>query len=207
MIRVNLLAVDRERARRRPRLLVAQKVTAACGLLLAATVVGLGTWYWSLGQRSATLDAEIQAAQQEAERLRSIIQQVQQFDERRAQLQQRVALIEQLRKGQTGPVHLLDEVSRSLPETLWLLEMKQVGQDLTLDGRCTTLTALSDFVAALNGSGYFSKGVEIVTSQVEVSTVQAMPDLIRFTVRAKFSVPEKTVSKPLAWLIVPEADT
>ena len=35
------------------------------------------------------------------------------------------ALIEQLRKDQTGPVHMLDQISRALPPMLWLTEMKQ----------------------------------------------------------------------------------
>ena len=52
-------------------------------------------------------------------------QQVQQFEQRKAQLQQRVALIEQLRKDQTGPVHMLDQISRALPPMLWLTELKQ----------------------------------------------------------------------------------
>ena len=40
---------------------------------------------------------------------------VEQFEAQKQQLQQRVSLIEQLRKGQTGPVHMLDQISRALP--------------------------------------------------------------------------------------------
>ena len=38
-------------------------------------------------------------------------------------------LIEQLRNGQTGPVHMLDQISRALPPMLWLTELKQAGAD------------------------------------------------------------------------------
>ena len=60
-------------------------------------------------------------------------------------------LIEQLRKGQTGPVHMLDQISRALPPMLWLTELKQGADanEVVIDGRCTTLTGLSDFVANL----------------------------------------------------------
>ncbi len=64
-----------------------------------------------------------------------MILQVQQFEQRKAQLQQRVVLIEQLRKGQTGPVHMLDQISRALPQMLWLTELKQAGGDVVIDGR------------------------------------------------------------------------
>ena len=88
-------------------------------------------------------------------RLRTVIQQVQQFEQRGAQLQQRVTLIEQLRKGQTGPVHLLDEVSRALPDTMWLLELRQSDTEVIIEGRCTNLNALSDFVSGLEVSNLF----------------------------------------------------
>ncbi|MBI2834815.1 MAG: PilN domain-containing protein [Acidobacteria bacterium] len=186
MIRINLLAVDRERAKRRVSFQVGQKLTIACSLILLATALLIGWWYWSLRQRAAQLDDEILSAQRETIRLRSVLEQVKDFETRRAQLQQRVALIEQLRKGQSGPVHLLDEVSRSLPDLLWLTELKQQGSDITLEGRTSSLTALSDFVGNLEASGYFKKPVEILNSQVEP---QQQGDLIRFSVKAQFSLP------------------
>ena len=42
------------------------------------------------------------------------LQQVTQFEQRKTQLQERVALIERLRKGQSGPVHMLDELSKAV---------------------------------------------------------------------------------------------
>ena len=89
----------------------------------------IGWRYWTVNHDSAELDKEIAAAQQETTRLHSVIEQVQQFEQRKAQLQQRVVLIEQLRKGQTGPVHMLDQISRALPPMLWLTEVKQTGAD------------------------------------------------------------------------------
>ena len=91
---------------------------------------------------------------------------MQQFEQRKAQLQQRVALIEQLRKDQTGPVHMLDQISRALPPMLWLTELKQrpTPTKCVIDGRCTTLTGLSDFVGNLEASGYFKRSVEIVST-------------------------------------------
>ena len=57
---------------------------------------------------------------------------------------------------------MLDELSKALPEMLWLTQLKQDGGELTIEGRCTTLTALSDLVANLEHSRYFRKPVEIV---------------------------------------------
>ena len=192
MIKINLLAVDREKTKRKAKssaFQLGQKTSALSSLILIGTALLLGWWYWSLKNDSAELDQQIVDAQNETARLRNVILQVQQFEGRRAQLQQRVTLIEQLRKGQTGPVHLLDVISRSLPDTMWLTELKQSGADLIIDGRCTSLTALSDFISSMELSGLFDRPVEIVDSQVEVGSATA-PELVRFTVKAKPTAPK-----------------
>jgi type IV pilus assembly protein PilN len=192
MIRINLLTVERAAAAKKSAFsfnLAGQKMTILASLILIVTVLGVGWRYYSLTRESAALDAEISAAQQETTRLHSVIQQVQQFEQRRAQLQQRVVLIEQLRKGQTGPVHMLDQVSRALPPMLWLTELRQVGPtDVLMDGRCLTLTGLSDFVSNLEATGYFKKSVEIVSTVAEAMP-QPPGELIRFSIRASFQTP------------------
>ena len=193
MIRINLLAAERERTKKAVAFgTVGQKITIGCSLILVLTGLFIGWRYWTLSRASTQVDADIAAAQQETARLHSIIQQVQQFEQRRAQLQQRVVLIEQLRRGQTGPVHMLDQVSRALPPMLWLIELKQndkVAGEVTIDGRCTTLTGLSDFVSNLEASGYFKKSVEIVSTVAE-PVPQPPGELIRFTIRAVFQSPD-----------------
>src|SRR5205823_1801278 len=165
-----------------------QKVTLACGLILVLTAAFVGWRWWGLSRESSRLDEEIAQAQEESSRLHSIIQQVQAFEQRKAQLQQRVVLIEQLRKSQAGPVHMLDQISRALPPMLWLTELKQVGGDVVIDGKCTTLTGISDFVANLEASGFFKRSVEIVSTQAE-PMAQATGELIKFSVRAQFDTP------------------
>jgi type IV pilus assembly protein PilN len=184
MIRINLLTVDRERAKRKAKFQVGQKVTVACSLILVAAALLVGWWFWSLQRTSADLDQQIADAERETQRLQSVIQQVAQFEARRAQLQQRVTLIEELRKGQTGPVHLLDQISKALPEAMWLTDLRQAGTELTIEGRCTSLNSLSDFVSGLEASQLFEQPVEIVDSRVEPATA-SMPELIRFSVKAR----------------------
>jgi Tfp pilus assembly protein PilN len=109
---------------------------------------------------------------------------------RRTQLQQRVALIEDLRSGQSVPVQLLDHVSRSLPEMLWLTGFEQDGEAVTIEGRSTTLIGLSDFVGNLAANPLLKKPVEIVDSQVENAEAgpnQPASELIKFTVKAQLA--------------------
>jgi type IV pilus assembly protein PilN len=196
MIRINLLAADRAATKKKSSVsfgTAGQKITAGCSLILVLAVAFAGWRYWALGRQSAQIDAEIAAGQQETARLSSVIQQVQQFEQRKAQLQQRVVLIEQLRKDQTGPVHMLDQISRALPSMLWLTALKQTGDSVLIDGRSTTITALSDYVANLEATGYFKRSIEIVSTTTEAATVTTA-ELIRFSIRAEFQQPGQ--SKP-----------
>src|SRR5713101_426366 len=207
MIRINLLAADRGGAARKtrsagPAVTSAQRVTIAAALILLSTLVTVGWWYWSLHNRAVVLDRDIAAAEVKAQQLRSVLAQVQKFETRKAVLQQRVTLIEQLRRGQTGPVHILDEVSKALPDRMWLVSMGQRAQDFTLDGRTTSLTALSDFVANLEASSWFKKPVEILDSQVD----PAPPGpLVRFTIRATTDNPDTPAPPPPAGRGAPPA--
>jgi len=190
MIRINLLAAERETSKKKAVVLgtAGQKMTIGCSVILILAVLFIGWRYWTISRESTQVDAAIVAAQQETTRLHSVIQQVQQFEQRKAQLQQRVVLIEQLRKGQTGPVHMLDQISQALPSMLWLTELKQVGPDVIIDGKCTTLTGLTEFVSNLEASGYFKRSVEIVNTTSEAAAPPAN-ELIKFTVRAVFQQP------------------
>lgn len=191
MIRINLLAVEREQ-KKRPSLLATQKVAIAGSAILAAAALFLGWRFVSLRQESARVDAEIKEAQLETQRLRTVLQDVQNFEARKQQLQQRVALIEELRKGQSGPVRMLDEISRALPDRLWLTTLAQDTTGVKLDGRTTSLTALSDFVGNLENSGYFARPVEIIDSQLE--NVQGAGDVVKFSVKAQFQLPSTPTS-------------
>jgi len=192
MIRVNLLAGERSTVKKKSVAfnLAGQKMTIAASLILVVTAAGIGWRYWSLTNQSKRLDEEISAAQQETARLHSVILQVQQYEQRRAQLQQRVALIEELRRGQTGPVHMLDQVSRALPPMLWLTSLRQLGPDgaVLIEGRATTQTTVSDFVNNLEATGYFKKSIDIVNTVAE--PIPGPPgELVKFTLRALFQTP------------------
>jgi len=187
MIRINLIGVDRQAVRKAPAFDVGQRLTMACSLILVGAALFIGWWYWTLNEASARVDVEIAAAQQEAVRLQSLLTEVTDFEQQRGQLLQRVALIEQLRRGQSVPVQLLDHVSRSLPDMLWLVSLEQENREVTIEGQSTTLIALSDFVGNLGNGTLLQRPIEIVNSQVEAATgagAAAPVDLIRFTVRA-----------------------
>jgi type IV pilus assembly protein PilN len=193
VIKVNLLAGERKKTKKQLFLVpAAHQLTVLCSLVLVAGAVAVAWRFTALTRESKRLDIDIAAAQQQTAQLQSIIAQVQTFEQQRAQLQQRVGLIEELRTKQTGPVHMLDQISRSLPPMLWLTELKQnpASGEVLLDGRCMTLTGLSDFVATLEGTGFFKKSIEIVSTVSEAAGPAAsQSELIKFEIKATFQTP------------------
>ena len=201
MIRINLLGVERQKIKKAAIFDVGKQIAVACSLILVVAAAGIGWWYWSLNQASARVDQELIATEQERARLQSLLAEVRQFEAQRGQLQQRVALIEQLRSGQSVPVQLLDHVSRSLPDMLWLTQLNQDGDAVTIEGQSTTLIALSDFVGNLGNGSLLQKPIELVNSQVENiggAGAKGAVDLIKFTVKAQLAPHVPAAGAPAA---------
>ena len=136
-------------------------------------------------------------AEGEMQKLRSVLTQVQKFESRKAQLQQRVTLIEQLRRGQSSPVHVLDKISKSVPDRLWLTDLKQTGAEFAISGLSTSMTGLSDFIANLEATKYFKRPVDIVDSQVQND--EKTGELVKFSIKATFvdpTAPAPPVQQP-----------
>ena len=198
MIRINLLAVERARVKKTRSVVIsaAQRATIGASLILLSTVLGVGWWFWSLRQTSQQLDEDITRAEAQTLQLRSVLSQVQKFEARKAQLQQRVSLIEHLRSGQATPVHVLDEISKSLPDRLWLTDMIQTGPEFTISGMTTSMSGVSDFIANLEATRWFKRPVEIVDSQVQTDAKAG--DLVKFSIKAQFQDPDAPVAAPPA---------
>jgi len=198
MIRINLLQVERTAKPKRGTSLqfgsLASKMPLVSSLILVAALVWVGYSAWSMYLRDQQLDTELSQARADEARLAPVLKQVEEFEARQKQLQQRVKLIEQLRQDQAVPVHLLDKISRSLPDRLWLTDMHEAPDAwVQLDGQTSTLTSLADFIGNLENSGYFARPVEIISSDEQKGvTGQNGVTLIKFSIRAQFVVPGST---------------
>jgi type IV pilus assembly protein PilN len=193
MIKVNLLATSPGAAPAREWLPREQR-SALVGLgMLVITAFGVGGWWYYQHAQSSSIQARITAAEAELTRLKEASRLVDELGARRAELSERLSLIERLRSGKRGPVTLLETVSRSVPEGLWLLEIKQAGLSVQVDGRAMSLTAVTDFTERLQNSGLFRHPVEILTTLTETVEETAV---VRFSVRAEALPPPADTPDP-----------
>ncbi len=180
MIRINLLA---NAGGARPGIIPAANKPALAGMaFLLCTMAGVGGWWWQMGRQAAAIDVQVTQAEHELSLLQGSAKLVDRAIARKSELGQKVTLIQRLRTAQRAPVTLLSTINRSLPDGLWLMELNQRGPAVQIEGRATTLTAVTDFVERLQGSGQFDRPVEIVTTSME-----ALEDasVVRFAVKAQ----------------------
>lgn len=182
MIRVNLLATPVGAAPKQDWLPREQR-SAAVGLtILVATGIGVFGWWWYLRHERKDLDVKIATQQTELTRLKSVATLVDRASVRKAELTERLGLIDRLRSVMKGPVGILETVSGSVPDGLWLVELKQTGNMVQIEGRALSLTSVTDFTEQMQNSGMFKRPVEIVTT-----TTEAVEDtsVIRFIVKGE----------------------
>jgi len=183
MIKINLLAGTEKakaRAARVPKFegvgSLGQNVLMAGVVVLALLFIG---WRWySLASEQRLLQSEIVKAQAEKERLQAIIRKGEEYKAKKELLERKITLITQLKRNQSGPVHLLDEVSKQLPDFLWLDSMNEAGQSITIQGKATTYNAVSNFYNNLTGSRYFQN--------VVLGSISAIPVGVTFSLTCQF---------------------
>jgi Tfp pilus assembly protein PilN len=180
MIRVNL--IPSQKRAQRELIPIAQRSGVAGALLFLLTLGGVGYWYWDLGRQTTALEVRIGESERALVQLKEAAKLVDRAVARKAELSEKIALIDRLRTAQRGPVTLLSTVSRSVTDGLWLMELNQRGAAVQLEGRATSLTAVTDFVERLQMSGAFDRPVEIVTTGMELVDESS---LVRFAIKAQ----------------------
>jgi Tfp pilus assembly protein PilN len=182
MIKVNLLAASQPAAQAREWLPREQRAAMGGVAIFMTTLVLVGGWWYYLRTEAAGVDTRIDAGLVELARLKEASKVVEQITARKNELSERLSLIERLRTAKREPVTLLETVSRSMPEGLWLMEIKQAASAVQIDGRATSITAVTDFTERLQSSGFFKRPVEILSTGTE--TIDET-DVIRFSVKAE----------------------
>ena len=160
MIKINLLAERKQAKAKAPSSLKIEGMGKSQNLLLGGLLVlGLlvaGGWWWMVSNDLADWKIKHEEADRELERLTEIRAKGEEYKQRKELLARKIDLITELKKRQDVPVHILDQISKNLPEFLWLDSMSVNQNSLSISGKATTYPAVSNFYENLGGSGYFA---------------------------------------------------
>ena len=188
MIRINLVAPEKA-TKAKAKGVAGPAIPAGAlqsYLLLAffaggALVLCAGAW-WLQSNKLRDLETRIAADTKRQKDLQAIKLQVDQFQQKKAILENKVLVIEQLRLAQKSPVHMLDEISKALPDYVWLTALDEARGSLRFTGQSNSLAAVADFISGLQRSGWFP--------QVDLGSSQQQRNLVNFTLTGSFKDPE-----------------
>lgn len=167
MIRINLLGLAKpKKAKKRftmPQLTTEGPSPVFVGLGMVV-VAGAGLYLYFLKLQSTHEHLQKQLAEATTT-IASMTKVKQAYMERQKDydaFKRRFDIIDQLRASQSSPVPLLTSLSETVDKTegVWLLNMKDDGANVNLDGVALGPNAVANLMTNLRGSGYF-KSVQL----------------------------------------------
>ncbi|MFZ5487418.1 PilN domain-containing protein [Extensimonas perlucida] len=167
MILINLLP-HREAARKRRRELFQATMFASflAGLVMAGII------YMWLQNRIADQQGRNSFLQSEIKVLEGQIKEIATLEDEITALRARQKAVEDLQADRNLPVHLLNELTKQLPEGVYVTSLKQAGQTISMQGVAQSNERVSELLRNLSEkTPWFTKPelIEIVSSNVSLS--------------------------------------
>jgi type IV pilus assembly protein PilN len=147
MPRINLLPWrEQERKVRRREFMVALGGAAIAGVVFVGCgKILYGSWIDSQNAKNALLRNEIL-------KLDAQIADIQDLENRKQRLVARMEIIEKLQRKRPEIVHLFDELVRTIPEGIYLTQIKETGKKLEMKGVAQSSTRVSTFMRNIDAS-------------------------------------------------------
>jgi type IV pilus assembly protein PilN len=174
MIRINLLPKE-QRIRRVP--VNTTRILAAVGAVIVLLAMAYG-WYWLNGE-VGRLETGIQQTRADLKRYEELAKQVDKYRAEKKRLEEKIQVIGTLLAAQAGPVRLIDELSKALPNEVWLTAFTRTGKRLEISGVAFSNFNVATLMTNLGKVSEIISNVDLVVS--EKSTVEQVP-VERFTI-------------------------
>jgi Tfp pilus assembly protein PilN len=162
--------------------------------IIGAWILGVGGGGWlflEASERRQEAELAIEVAVQDSARYSAIIAQLDKLRARRDTIAHKLELIQEIDAGRYVWPHLVDEISRALPDYTWLTRISASGDDegdsvFQITGRTGNTFALTRFLKDLEASP-FIRGVQL--TRTEVIRDQSERMVHEFVVMARFEEP------------------
>jgi type IV pilus assembly protein PilN len=161
MIRVNLLPYRSER--RKNKILqhlgwLFGSITAVAALLMFVNMYGNG--------QLADLQTEFGQLQAQNMVLKKKIGKIRNLDRLRVDVERKLALVDELQQGRFESLKTLGELSKVIPENVWLTSIVDSSGNLKIAGLGESNKAVANFMRSLDKSPLFGKiALQVITRQ------------------------------------------
>jgi len=152
MIRINLLPVRAKKKRE-----FGQQLVVLFALLVVGTLLGNWFWYRSVDDGLTQVNRQIDATRAQITQLEKAIGEVKTITQDKKALEDKLRVLDTLKKGRTGPVKVLDEISSIVPARVWINDFAEQAGVASIKGFAVAYDDLSTFAQKLKTSKFFSE--------------------------------------------------
>jgi len=121
-------------------------------LILLLTVVAVAALAFMQRNALSREQGLLEGANAEKRKLQSVLQKLELLEKQRDSYQKKISLISALQSQQNIAVKIMQTLSQSLPEWVWLSEVTYDGLTVKVKGRATNYTLIAEYVDALEKS-------------------------------------------------------
>ena len=172
MIKINLLPTKRKPPKKLTEL---QQQLMLGVLLLTVTVGGIAFFWMQLIAQADELQGKVNTAIATVADQKKKLEKVANVEEDRKKVLEKISVIEKLKENQSGPVKLLDKVSRALPKGLNLTSLVESAGQVNIDGMAFSNNEVVRFVDNLKADRFFSEVLLLEsrqsTAEIDIAVV------------------------------------
>jgi len=121
-------------------------------LIFLLLVIGLGAFYFFQTKAFDRENALLAAARQEKSQLQYVEAKLEEQRKARESLDRKITLIESLNAQRDLAPRLMDELSRRLPDWVWLSDVTYDEKGIQIKGRALSNNLIADYIASLEAS-------------------------------------------------------
>lgn len=162
MIRINLLPSGKKKAVIVPPSIIYGVIGFVILIIVAVTITVF------MNKRISNMQTDIAMQERTLNNLKSKLTEVKNYENDNLEYRNKTKIIEQLKKNQIVPLRLLDEVSEMLPKGVWLTDLVDKGNIVSIEGFAHTNYDLVTYVQNLKGSQYLHNVSLIESRQTDV---------------------------------------
>jgi Tfp pilus assembly protein PilN len=196
MIRINLLKPESKEFREGPAVpgpeFKAKKAFPFTSAFALLVIIVLAAAFF-LQKRMINQEKErLQTAQAEKKKLEYVIAKLDELEKQKAVFERKIGLINQLRALQDSAVTIMDELSRRLPDWVWLTEVSSQGQIIQIKGNALSNNLIADYIYNLESSPHLSNVNLISSTQRSGRNAQ----FLEFSLTLNYVLPEAAQPPP-----------
>lgn len=196
MIRINLLKPEKKELKETPTIttpeIKKERKVPVYSLIFLLLIVIIAFLF--ISQRNAIHKEKnlLKKAQAEKAQLKDVLVKLDQLEKQRAIIQRKINLIKQLKARQEVAVIIMDELSKNIPDWVWLTEVNYKEHTIEIKGRALSNNLIADYIFNLENSPYLFNVNLLSSAQKRVQNNQ----FLEFVLTAQYILKGTTAPQP-----------